>query len=62
MAYGAEGREDLLFAINEFLRESLVLPPGEWGRSTLQPVIAMASAKAKKLKAAAAAKGEEQSR
>jgi len=29
MAYGAENRSDLLRAINEFLDDSIVLPPGQ---------------------------------
>ena len=42
VAYKAEGRQDLLDAINEFLDDSMVLPPGDWDRKTLLPVLEMA--------------------
>uniref|UniRef100_A0A0K8T4U5 Bicarbonate transporter-like transmembrane domain-containing protein n=1 Tax=Lygus hesperus TaxID=30085 RepID=A0A0K8T4U5_LYGHE len=34
---GAEGRKELLSAINEFLDSSIVLPPGNWDRNSLLP-------------------------
>lgn len=37
-AYKAEDRRDLLRAINEFLDDSIVLPPGDWDRRSLLPV------------------------
>uniref|UniRef100_A0A1E1X3D4 Anion exchange protein n=1 Tax=Amblyomma aureolatum TaxID=187763 RepID=A0A1E1X3D4_9ACAR len=37
-AYKAEDRRDLLRAINEFLDDSIVLPPGDWDRKSLLPV------------------------
>lgn len=37
-AYRAEDRRDLLRAINEFLDDSIVLPPGDWDRKSLLPV------------------------
>ncbi|KAL1432261.1 hypothetical protein MTO96_013584 [Rhipicephalus appendiculatus] len=37
-AYKAEDRRDLLRAINEFLDDSVVLPPGDWDRKSLLPV------------------------
>jgi hypothetical protein len=52
MAYQAMGREDLLSAINEFLDDSVVLPPGEWHRNTLLPIVALAKEKAMRKKAA----------
>uniref|UniRef100_A0A2R5LMG1 Anion exchange protein n=1 Tax=Ornithodoros turicata TaxID=34597 RepID=A0A2R5LMG1_9ACAR len=38
VAYKAEDRRDLLRAINEFLDDSIVLPPGDWDRKSLLPV------------------------
>ena len=46
LAYRAESREDLLDAINEFLDDSMVLPPGEWDKKTLLPIMDMAKKKA----------------
>uniref|UniRef100_A0A0A9XKC8 Anion exchange protein n=2 Tax=Lygus hesperus TaxID=30085 RepID=A0A0A9XKC8_LYGHE len=37
IAYRAEGRKELLSAINEFLDSSIVLPPGNWDRNSLLP-------------------------
>lgn len=37
IAYKAEDRRDLLSAINEFLDDSIVLPPGNWDRHDLLP-------------------------
>ena len=32
ICYSFEAKEDLLIAINDFLDESIVLPPGDWAR------------------------------
>ena len=45
VAYRADEREDLLGAINEFLDDSMVLPPGEWDKKTLMPIMDMARQK-----------------
>ncbi|KAK6629364.1 hypothetical protein RUM43_003181 [Polyplax serrata] len=37
IAYKATGRKELLSAINEFLDDSIVLPPGDWERKALLP-------------------------
>ncbi|XP_058985729.1 anion exchange protein 3-like isoform X3 [Musca domestica] len=37
IAYTADDRKDLLSAINEFLDDSIVLPPGNWDRHDLLP-------------------------
>lgn len=37
IAYKADDRSDLLSAINEFLDDSIVLPPGDWERQALLP-------------------------
>lgn len=37
IAYKAEHRKDLLSAINEFLDDSIVLPPGNWDSQALLP-------------------------
>lgn len=50
VAYKADDKRDLLGAINEFLDESIVLPPGNWGRKTLLPIMDMARKKAKQRK------------
>lgn len=39
VAYRAESREDLLTAINEFLEDTVVLPPGNWDRNVLLPIL-----------------------
>ncbi|CAH1788172.1 unnamed protein product [Owenia fusiformis] len=41
-AYKAEERSELLSAINEFLDDSMVLPPGDWDKKTLMPIMDMA--------------------
>ncbi|XP_070569674.1 band 3 anion transport protein-like isoform X2 [Ptychodera flava] len=46
-AYEADERADLLYAINEFLDESIVLPPGDWNRDTLLPIARMHKKKMK---------------
>ncbi|XP_049884910.1 anion exchange protein 2 isoform X2 [Pectinophora gossypiella] len=38
IAYKAEDRRELLSAINEFLDDSIVLPPGDWERQALLPL------------------------
>lgn len=38
IAYGANDRKALLSAINEFLDDSIVLPPGDWERQALLPI------------------------
>lgn len=37
LAYKADDRKELLSGINEFLDDSIVLPPGDWERQTLLP-------------------------
>lgn len=37
IAYKAAERKELLSAINEFLDDSIVLPPGDWERKALLP-------------------------
>lgn len=39
VAYRADCREDLLTAINGFLDDTVVLPPGEWDRNVLLPIL-----------------------
>lgn len=38
IAYKADDRKELLSAINEFLDDSIVLPPGNWERQELLPI------------------------
>lgn len=38
IAYRADNRKALLSAINEFLDDSIVLPPGDWERQALLPI------------------------
>lgn len=38
IAYKAEDRRELMSAINEFLDDSIVLPPGDWERQALLPL------------------------
>ena len=45
IAYKADSRQDLIDAINEFLDDSIVLPPGEWDKKTLLPIMDMARKK-----------------
>ena len=40
-AYRADRRQDILVAINQFLDDSVVLPPGDWGKKTLLPITDM---------------------
>lgn len=37
LAYKAQDRRELLSGINEFLDDSIVLPPGDWDRQALLP-------------------------
>lgn len=64
IAYRADSREDLLSAINGFLDDTVVLPPGEWDRNVLLPILiaqSRAMARRRKMaKAALAAVAEEQ--
>ncbi|XP_070187695.1 band 3 anion transport protein-like isoform X2 [Littorina saxatilis] len=46
VAYQAESREELLQAINLFLDDSIVLPPGDWDQKTLLPIMDMARKRA----------------
>lgn len=46
----AEDRTDLLKALNTFLDESIVLPPGEIDKKTLLPIIDMAKERARERK------------
>ena len=36
ICYSFEAKEDLLIAINDFLDESIVLPPGDWARYVIK--------------------------
>ena len=57
IAYRADSREDLLSAINGFLDDTVVLPPGEWDRNVLTPIlIAQSKAMARRRKMAKAGK------
>lgn len=38
IAFRADTRKELLSAINEFLDDSIVLPPGDWERQALLPI------------------------
>ena len=46
IAYQADSRQDLLDAINDYLDDSIVLPPGNWDKNTLLPVMEMARKRA----------------
>ncbi|XP_025113828.1 band 3 anion transport protein-like isoform X2 [Pomacea canaliculata] len=46
VAYKAESRDELLHAINLFLDDSIVLPPGDWDQRTLLPIMDMARKRA----------------
>ncbi|XP_041374597.1 anion exchange protein 2-like isoform X2 [Gigantopelta aegis] len=46
VAYKAQSREELLHAINGFLDDSIVLPPGDWDHKTLLPIMDMARKRA----------------
>lgn len=50
IAYKAISRDELLHAINEFLDESIVLPPGDWDQKTLLPIMDMARKKARTMR------------
>ena len=39
LAYIAESPQDLLLAINQFLEDTVVLPPGEYDKQLLIPVL-----------------------
>ena len=39
ICYSFEAKEDLLIAINDFLDESIVLPPGDWARYVFKYVV-----------------------
>ena len=39
VAYCADSREQLLISINEFLEDTVVLPPGNWDRNVLLPIL-----------------------
>lgn len=56
MAYKAEDRRAILDAINDFLDDSIVLPPGDWDKRTLLPIMSMAREKSKARRAVEAAK------
>ncbi|KAL4216954.1 Anion exchange protein 3 [Mactra antiquata] len=47
ITYKAESRSEILHAINEFLNESIVLPPGDWDQKTLLPIMDMSRKRAK---------------
>ena len=52
VAYSADSREELLQAINGFLVDAVVLPPGNWDRNVLLPnLIAQSRARRKMSKA-----------
>lgn len=61
IAYTADNRKALLSAINEFLDDSIVLPPGDWERQALLPIeeIKAKSAAIRKRKENALKKQEE---
>lgn len=57
IAYRADSRENLLAAINGFLDDTVVLPPGEWDRNVLLPILlAQSRAMARRRKMAKAGK------
>lgn len=39
MAYSASSKEGLIGGMDEFLDNSLVLPPGDWGEDLLLPAL-----------------------
>lgn len=60
IAYRADSREDLLSAINGFLDDTVVLPPGEWDRNVLLPILVEQSrAMARRRKMAKAGKDDQ---
>ncbi|XP_021352339.1 band 3 anion transport protein-like isoform X2 [Mizuhopecten yessoensis] len=50
VAYRAESRGEILHAINQFLDESIVLPPGDWDQKTLLPIAEMNKKRARQRK------------
>ncbi|XP_030830660.1 anion exchange protein 2 isoform X4 [Strongylocentrotus purpuratus] len=38
IAYSARERKDILVGINEFLNDTMVLPPGDWDKELLMPI------------------------
>ncbi|XP_071493333.1 band 3 anion transport protein-like [Diadema antillarum] len=50
-AYTAETMRDLLTAMNTFIDHTIVLPPGDWDRELLLPVLRMQNEKMKKMRA-----------
>ncbi|KAK7501372.1 hypothetical protein BaRGS_00007497 [Batillaria attramentaria] len=46
VAYQADSRQEMLHAINLFLDDSIVLPPGDWDQKTLLPIMDMARKRA----------------
>ncbi|XP_071942745.1 band 3 anion transport protein-like isoform X2 [Antedon mediterranea] len=59
VAYKADCRQDLLGAINEFIDDSIVLPPGEWDKDLLLPILRHQNRKVKKRQEARRKKEEE---
>ncbi|KAF6019968.1 SLC4A3 [Bugula neritina] len=57
-AYKAKIHTDMLTAMNAFLDESIVLPPGDFDRKTLLPIMHMAQKKMNERKAKAAAESQ----
>lgn len=49
-AYCAESMRDLLTAMNTFIDHTIVLPPGDWDRELLLPVLRMQNEKMKKMR------------
>jgi len=50
ITYKAENRKDILSAINEFLDDSIVLPPGDWDSQALLPFDELKSKSARIMK------------
>ncbi|XP_033102443.1 band 3 anion transport protein-like isoform X2 [Anneissia japonica] len=59
IAYKADCRQDLLGAINEFIDDSIVLPPGEWDKDLLLPILRHQNRKVKKRQESRRKKEEE---
>ena len=49
MAYAALDKQDLLNGINEFLNDTMVLPPGDWDRDLLLPITRQAKREQEKV-------------
>ncbi len=47
VAYRADGRNVLLIGLNEFLHDSMVLPPGAWDDETMLPAMRLLREKEK---------------